>query len=548
MAKLRPLEIIIQATDKASGVFGRLEKRTEGFGRKVGSLGRTLTMGFTLPVTASGVAASKMAVGFDDALTKIVSLVGLSREEVDGFRKGLLALAKETGRGPKELAEGLFFVTSAGFRGQRALDVLRASSQASAAGMGETATVADAATSAINAYGAENLGAADSVGILVAAVREGKAEAGAIAPVLGRVIPIASDLGVGFDQVAASIAAMTRLGTSADESATSLRATLLSLLKPTQQQEKALNHFGLSSAGLREQLREKGLLSVLETLKEKVGDNKAAMAAIFPNVRALTGVLNLVGKNAAQTRGIFDSLATASGEDLVRAFDEALRHGLRLLRGMASLSTVAIHLGNAILPVVVPAFERFAAGVSALGEGFSGLDPKMQRVLVIGTGLAVILPPLLVGLGIAVKLIPLVGAGLAILNTGLAFTGALLGLILSPIGLIIAGVVTLGIVLFKTFKPFHELVLGTWEALSSIGSKVGGFFGVIPGREAAAPAPLAAARATAAGRAAAALGGEQRVGGTIRLEVESDRPVRVRDLAAEGGIDLEVDPGLAMAF
>ena len=52
---------------------------------------------------------------------------------------------------------------------------------------------------------------------------------------------------------------------------------------------------GLSFTGLRKNLREEGLLSTLEILKTKFEGNDTAAAKVFGNVRALSGVMDLLG-------------------------------------------------------------------------------------------------------------------------------------------------------------------------------------------------------------------------------------------------------------
>ncbi len=127
--------------------------------------------------------------------------------------------------------------------------------------MGDTATIADLATSALNAYGEANISATQATDVMVAAVREGKLEASELAGSMGRVLPIASAMGVRFDEVGAAFAALSRTGTNAAEAATQVRGILSSLLRPTKQSEDALAGMGLSAEGLRKQIREKGLLS-----------------------------------------------------------------------------------------------------------------------------------------------------------------------------------------------------------------------------------------------------------------------------------------------
>ena len=150
------------------------------------------------------------AANYRGSLSKIVGLVGVARDEVTKWGEQLKILGPLVGKGLGELSDALFFVTSAGFRGAEAMDVLEVSAKAAAAGLGETKDIADLVTSAMTVYGKENLNAAAATDILVAGVREGKAEASEFAGALGRVIGDANELGVSFDEVTATVASLTR--------------------------------------------------------------------------------------------------------------------------------------------------------------------------------------------------------------------------------------------------------------------------------------------------------------------------------------------------
>ena len=140
-------------------------------------------------------------------------------------------MATKTGRSANDAAEALFFITSAGLRGSEAMEVLEASLKAAAVGLGETKTVADLATSALNAYGSENLSATDATDVMVTAVREGKLEAGELAQSMGRVLPLASAMGVEFHEVGAAFAALSRTGTNAAEASTQIQRNLCIVIK-----------------------------------------------------------------------------------------------------------------------------------------------------------------------------------------------------------------------------------------------------------------------------------------------------------------------------
>ena len=124
-------------------------------GYRAQSAGRVLMKNFGLPIAAIGGMALKSFAQFEESMLRIEALVGVSAGSVGRFTDAVKEASAATGRGPQELAEAMFFVASAGLRGATAMEVLHASAKGAAVGLGQTKVVADAATSAVNAYGAE---------------------------------------------------------------------------------------------------------------------------------------------------------------------------------------------------------------------------------------------------------------------------------------------------------------------------------------------------------------------------------------------------------
>ncbi len=400
--------------NRAAATIRQFSDRTE-------RLGRSLQRNVTLPLLAIGGASAKLAMDFDSSMRKITGLVGIASEEVDQMRGSVLALAGSTARAPGELADALFFVTSAGLRGAEALEVLESSAKAAAAGLGETKTIADLVTSAMNAYGSENLSAAKATNVLVGAVREGKAEASELAGSMGQVLPIASELGVGFDQVGAAIAAMTRTGTNAATAATQLRAIMSSLLKPSADAAKALGEMGTSSQQLRKQLREEGLVSVLGFLRDQMENNEEAMSRVFPNIRALSGALDIMGANAEDNIAIFDRMKDTTGLN-EQAFEAAQGPAFRLSQAFNRLKIEGIRLGDALIPVI----EKIINFVSKMIDVISEMEAETRAKVI---GIAVLLGasgPLLIAFAKVGKVV----AGLAsLVMTKFALITAAIGAI-----------------------------------------------------------------------------------------------------------------------
>ena len=361
MANVGYVKAIFDAeTSRLQAGVKRADKSLSKFGKAAGKVTSALRSRTALAFAAVGAAAAKMASDFESSMTKIETLVGRSAAEVERMEHAVKQLAGETARAPNELAEAMFFIASAGLEGSAATDVLTASARASAVGLGDTATVADLATSALNAYGAENLSAVKATDILTAAVREGKLQSDELAGSMGRVLPIASAMGVGFDEVGAAFAALSRTGTNASEAATQLRQILASILRPTKQSEEAMQGLGLSAAGLRQQIKDQGLLSVLKTLAETFDGQSDAAAQVFGNIRALMGVMDLLGKNSGTTEEIFSRMADTTGM-VDQAFERvAETSGFKMNQAMTDLKLTMIELGDTLLPVVVPIIEGFA--------------------------------------------------------------------------------------------------------------------------------------------------------------------------------------------
>ncbi|MBN50027.1 MAG: phage tail tape measure protein [Spongiibacteraceae bacterium] len=298
------------------------------------------------------VQASKAGLDFERQLKQIIGLVGVAEESVAGMRKEVLELSKSTGKGPQELGQALFFITSAGLRGQAALDALESSARASASGLGETKTVADAVTSAMNAYGPAVLNAESATDVLVATVREGKAEAASLAGQFGRLLPAANELHISFDQVGAGLAFLTRSTGDASQASTQLGGIMNKLLKPTETGRKVLADYGMSVDGLRESIRQKGLLAALVELREGLGGNTDALGKIFEDAQALNGVLQLTGEQAGTAAKVFDSLAQSAGatEKTFKLTEDGLR---KVQRAQAELDVAMVRFSDSTLPHVV---------------------------------------------------------------------------------------------------------------------------------------------------------------------------------------------------
>lgn len=445
---------LLSATVKIKQFEKQANQSLKGLGNSMQHFGVNASMYLTAPLALAGGAAFKMSKDFEKSMQEIVGLVGMSQKQVGEWSDEILQNAPKLGQAPNALADALYFVTSSGFKTADAMEIVNQSAKAASAGLGDAKKIADLATSAMNAYKDSNLQAATVVDILTAAVREGKGEAAQFASEMGEVIPVASRMGVAFSEVAAGMAAMTLTGSTVEETATYMRQILVSLLDATPKAENALQQMGTSSANLRKEIRDKGLLSALSTLNDltkKYGEEM--MGKVFGNIRALTGVLSLMGDRLEENRQLFSVVANSAG-DMNKAFEVVSKTmDFKYNAAMSQLKSTTIQLGLSFRNSVIPMLEFFGKGLKSLANLYNSLGQTTQTVITIFLGLVAVTGPVVLAIAGMIKIFAaLKGAILAINFAAL----------ISPLGVVLmAATALIGtfLVLNRTFSATSK----EWE-------------------------------------------------------------------------------------
>lgn len=405
------------------------------FGGQAKRIGSNITSNVTLPFAAAGAAGVKMATDLEGSFSKIENLVGITGKALDDFKASVKGVSAETGKSQQELSEALFTVSSAGLRGAEATEVLERSAKASAIGLGDTQQIAQALTGVMQAYSSSGMTAAQATDTLTAIVREGNLEAEALAPTLGRVVGIASQLGVSFEEVGANIATFTRLGVPAEEAVVGLRGIMASFLKPTADAKNALATLGMTAEDLRNQVSEEGLQATLANLMQSFEGNDEALTSVFGNVRALSAVLGTAGAQGETYAAVLDNISNSTG-----IVDEGFENvsqtsGFKFQQTLNSLRNAGIELGNALLPLIT----KIATFVTTAINSFRDLSTETKTAILTLTAIVAASGPIMSGIG---------------------FIATAIGALLSPVGLIIVGIAGAGFAMYKFWDQVRPILVG----------------------------------------------------------------------------------------
>lgn len=345
----------------------------------------------TAPLIAAGKAAIDSAGDFNYAMAKIRGLAGIPLGAIGLLKDELKSLAIQTAQTPEALAEAAYFTASAGFKDSaQVLSIVETSAKMATAGMGSAADNAKVLVFSMNAYRKSGLTAAKAADIFTAAVTEGAIETDQFSTAMQQVLPIASNMGIGLEQVAGSMAAMSLQGASAQNSAVYLKGMLNSLLKikPNNAAGKALAEFGITADDLYEQLRKPGgLLKVLIQLQElsEKSTGNPFLKDIFRDIRAMTGALSLTGENLEYNAYVMDQVAKASGTmenayGAVQGQIEVVKNRIKALT-----EVMKIEFGETLAKYILPYIEKWINRLKNLIIWFNNTNEGFKK-FVVGAG------------------------------------------------------------------------------------------------------------------------------------------------------------------
>lgn len=406
---------------QAIEAFGKLKDRTtdleKGFnkiGKAFSNFGSLATKSLTVPIAASTTAmglASKKAIEFDNGMREVLTLLPeLGNESFEKLKNQALSFSKDIGKAPEETVKALYQALSAGIPRENVFEFLKTAGEASIAGVSDLKTSVDGLTSVTNAYGSEILNAQKASDIMFQTVKLGKTDFTQLSNSLFNVIPIASAIGVKFEDIGAAIAAMTAQGVPTSAATTQMKQALSDLNKEGSVTYEAFKQ--ISGESFKDFIAGGGnlqeALQMMSDYAEKTGKEVTSM---FSSVEACSAVLALSGKNAGKFKDYLDQVRNSVGaasEAFKKIDDGAARQFERL---KAELSALVIELGNNALPLInesfiplfrdtlVPIIDDAIKTISSLIKAFNNLPAPLQATTVGIIGITAGLGPALQGIG-----------------------------------------------------------------------------------------------------------------------------------------------------
>ena len=376
---LPPIVAVLEANySKFAAAMGEVKAETAATTSSAGSafhgmagIGKTALLGLGAVAIGVGAVALKMGGDFQQSMTALVTGAGESQSNLAMVSKGILDMAGQVGVSAQDLASGMYMVESAGYHGAAGLTVLKTAAMGAKVGNADMATVADALTSALNAYHLPASQATAVTNDLIATVASGKMHMQDLTGSLGAVLPAASAAGVSLAQVTGAIATMTMQGTPAADAATYLRQTILMLENPSAKAQKAMQDVGLTAGQVSAALREKGLSGALELATDAISkkftpgsqEYISHLAEMVGGTKSMQAALELTGPNMATFKANIGAIneQVSKGGDTVQGWTKVQEDfNFKTEAAKDKLGALAITLGEELIPYVEKAMDATA--------------------------------------------------------------------------------------------------------------------------------------------------------------------------------------------
>lgn len=495
-----PLTRIRSQMDATAKTSTRLGRTVQTVGKNIGSISSAL-----MPVSAGLVAAGTMAattfMDFDRVITGAGAKAGASAAELEKMRAAATQMGADFPVSATEVAQAMDALAASGFNANQTVALMPSiltSAVASGEGLAQTSQVV---TSALNIWGMaqENVGqnaarVADVIQQAANASALGLQDFGIALQYAGA--PAAA-LNVNIEELSTALALIKNRGIDASTAGTSLRSLFTRLSNPPKQAAEAIAQLGLQvtdSAGNFIGLE--NVISQMRSAMQGLNDTqRIALAQAIAGTEGYSALLSLVDTAPEEYRRMTEEINNAAGSS-ARQYEimkNTLSGSVEDMKG--SLEALAINFGS----VLAPSIRQAAAAIGSIADAINAMSPEQKamladiamgivgftgfafaagKVVSIGGSLVTMygnIATVLAGHHIRNKLLEysIIGIGRAFTFlrtaalTALPRIGAAFTLMLSPVGLAVAGVIAAGYLLYRNWDTVKQWITDVLSALSN---------------------------------------------------------------------------------
>ena len=492
------------------------EQSVKGLAAQMADVGKTLSLGVSAPLLGVAATALKSAGDFEQAMNQMQVISGATGDQMKEMQALALKLGADTSFSAGEAAQGLLELSKAGLSAEQAMKAIPGVMDLAAAGDLSVAQAAEIASNALNSFHLPADKAKDVANLFAAAANASSIEVTDMAQSMAQASAVAASYGQSIETASTAIALLGNNGLKGSDAGTSLKTMLSRLAAPTEEAAALMKQLGVNVYDAQGKMRplneimvelQKGLhgtmtvteknagatsanskqaqhyLNIINQTKQKLADYQSGVAGVAQSENAKKVAIDRLNRTLAAAQAEYQKLGgvqASTTTKTVKMTDEIRNQALYTLFG-----SDAIRAANILLKEGATGWDKMSAAVNKEGvaqdvanarmKGFNGaieyvkgsidsflietalpfLDSFSWLIRYVGdavTGLGK-LPDPLKNAALAFLAVLAVAGPVLLAITGV---GAVLGALLSPVGLVVLAVAALAAAWASDFGGIRE--------------------------------------------------------------------------------------------
>lgn len=439
---------------QAQTEIGNIGKKFEEMGKKLTNTGKTMSTYVTAPLVGIGAISLHTAANFDDAMRKVQAISGATGSDFEKLTNQARELGATTAFSATDAAEAMYYLALAGWDVNEIMEATPGLlALASAAGM-DLGQAADIVSDTMSGFQMDATQAGEAANIFAAASSNSNTDVLQLGEALKYAGATANAAGMDLVQTTAILGVLADSGVKGSMAGTTLNAMLRDMKKAAVDGAIGIGTHTIALYNEDGTMRDLGAVMAdvgVATADMTVEQRDAALAAIF-HEESIRGVNIMLATGSERYYELEGKIRDSDGA--AKSMAETMEGGVGgALREMESaMEELMIVLGNILVIGVLPLIKY----LTQLFGWFSELPAPIQKAVIAFGAVIAIIGPLILALGAVVSSI---GTLAAAFGTGGALAGAIsfvsatllpalsaaLGLLISPIGLVIVAVAALAL-------------------------------------------------------------------------------------------------------
>ena len=346
-----------------------LQRQLRSSGKKMQSIGKSMSMSLTAPIAILGGLAVKTFATFEQSMAKVQAISGAVGQDF----QNLTNLAKDLGIATRfsasEVSDLMLNYSKLGFSSEEIQKITKATLNLALATGEDLAMSAEVAGATLRGFGLDASEMTNVTDVMARSFSSSALDLNKFQVAMSSVAPVARNAGVTLKETTSMLGVLANNGVEASTSGTALRNIFLELAKQGMSFDDAMAQINNST-------------NSNATAMELFGKRGASVASIL-------------AKNQTEVAGLNDKLSdtSVSAESMAAIMDATLEGSMMRLK--SATEGLAISFGE----IMAPAVGFVAEVLSKIAMRFANVNPYVKTAITVFAGLVAVLGPLAFAIG-----------------------------------------------------------------------------------------------------------------------------------------------------